>query len=86
MLRTPSGFGLKPVALGRGKVPLDGGSTLKRGRAMRAPEFLLLISSNLALSLRLISDIGKKKWPSCFGSKWWPGLEAMFEKLPDVLA
>ena len=31
-------------------------------------------------------DISKKKWPSYFESKWWPGLGAMFEILPDVRA
>ena len=30
-------------------------------------------------------DISKKKWPSYFGSKWWPGLGAMFAILPDIL-
>ena len=31
-------------------------------------------------------DISKKKWPSSSGSKPWPGLGAMFKKLPAVLA
>ena len=31
-------------------------------------------------------DISKEKPPSYFQSKWWPGLGAMFEILPDVLA
>ena len=29
-------------------------------------------------------DISKEKPPSYFQSKWWPGLGAMFEILPDV--